>query len=106
MSFFLPLFWALAIVLGAVGLIAMAVLAVVAWIALGEPDVNGDPERDSGWTDDDIAAASASWDHGSYRTRCIPDLETARQLNRLHLQREAESIRALDYHLNQIHPHA
>lgn len=55
----------------AVGIAAIHVLAaavVVVWIGAGEPDVNGDPERDAGWSDDDLERMASAWDHGSADT--------------------------------------
>jgi Na+(H+)/acetate symporter ActP len=42
----------------------MAIMIVLAHVASGSPDVNGDPERDSA----EIVSSSLSWDHGSART--------------------------------------
>jgi hypothetical protein len=42
----------------------MAIMIVLAHIASGSPDVNGDPERDA----TEIVITSQCWDHGSART--------------------------------------
>lgn len=57
-------------------------LVAICWVASGESDVNGDPERDSGASGDEIAALSRSWDHGSRETESRPNLDYARRLNR------------------------
>lgn len=54
------------------GLLASAALiAVLMWWACSigyESDVNGDPERDAGYTDEEIEKMSQGWDRGSSRT--------------------------------------
>ncbi len=67
-------------------LAAAALLLLVAFLraAAGSPDCNGDPERDSGMSDDEIARA---WDRGSSQTEYRPNLSYARRLNREHLRR-------------------
>lgn len=64
--------------------IALLVLTAIAiaWVAGGESDVNGDPERDSGMSDDEIEARSRAWDRGSAATHAAPNLEYARRLNK------------------------
>lgn len=42
--------------------------AMVGWAASGEPDANGDPERDSGMSEDEIAELNRRWDRGSARS--------------------------------------
>lgn len=52
-------------------LVLVAATFALGWAAKGEPDVNGDPERDAGmvWPpDDDLQPAACVWDHGSART--------------------------------------
>ena len=94
-----PLFITLVVLVSIIALVvagAVLLLLGACWVASGSPDVNGDPERDGGWSEDEIQAMSRHWDHGSLRTHRVPDLETARQLNRLHLAREVRSIRNLN----------
>ena len=104
MNFSDLIFWAGVILAGVVLLIGVFVVISICWAASGSPDVNGDPERDSGLDDDDIRAMSAHWDHGSKRSHRVPDLETARQLNRIRMCRDVSQIRAF-LKLHQIHPH-
>lgn len=65
-------------------------LALVSWIAAGAPDVNGDPERDAGWTDHEIEEMSRTWDHGSAETERRPNLEYARRRNRDEMHRSIQ----------------
>lgn len=62
--------------------ILLCALALVGWIASGESDVNGDPERDAGMTPDELDLRWRAWDHGSRRTEARPNLDYARRLNR------------------------
>ncbi len=62
-------------------LLVLTVLAI-AWVADGESDVNGDPERDAGMPEDEIEARSRAWDRGSAATSSAPNLEYARRLNK------------------------
>ena len=78
------------LVLLAFGLLAFAMVAIC-WAASGSPDANGDPERDSGLTDDEIAAQDRAWDRGSAETETRPNLEYARRLNREALRRSLPS---------------
>jgi hypothetical protein len=64
-----------------IALLVLTVLAI-AWVADGESDVNGDPERDAGQTEDEIEARSRAWDRGSDATSSAPNLEYARRLNK------------------------
>ena len=51
--------------------LAALVLAMLMFVAAcigNEPDVNGDPERDAGYSDEEIASMSEVWDRGSCRT--------------------------------------
>lgn len=57
-------------------------LVAICWAASGEADANGDPERDSGASEDEIAELARSWDHGSKQTESRPNLDYARRLNR------------------------
>lgn len=41
-------------ILGGLTLVGLAFVFLLIWIAKGEPDVNGDPERDAGWTDREL----------------------------------------------------
>lgn len=75
----------LAIVSLGVGALVLSIL----WVAAGSPDVNGDPERDAGYSEDEISDLSASWDHGSRRTADSPGIEYARRMNREALRRAA-----------------
>lgn len=68
-------------------LFAFAMIAIC-WAASGESDCNGDPERDSGMTDDEIAEQSRAWDRGSADTEYHPNLEYARRANRDAMRRE------------------
>lgn len=57
--------------IGVAALIALVLSYALAHVAKGEPDVNGDPERDAGvpWTrDDDLLPSAHVWDRGSART--------------------------------------
>ena len=96
----------LVIIIGFVVSIIVAIgflaLLSICWAASGCPDVNGDPERDAGMDDDDLAALSASWDRGSRAASQVPDLETARQLNRLRMARDVNHLSTF----NRIHPYA
>lgn len=59
------------LLLGLAALIALTLSFSLAHVARGEPDVNGDPERDAGlpWpTDDDLQPSSRVWDRGSARS--------------------------------------
>lgn len=77
-------------VLGGIILLAMmAGCGICIWIARGEPDSNGDPERDAGYTDREIAERSRTWDRGSAATELRPNLSYARRLNRAALRRAA-----------------
>ena len=51
-NIFLPLFC----VAGFLFLLGLAGVALAIWISRGESDVNGDPERDAGYTDAEIYA--------------------------------------------------
>lgn len=42
---------------GALLLVPVACLACLAWMAKGDPGLNGDPERDGGWTEEEIRRA-------------------------------------------------
>lgn len=64
-------------------------MLMLVWVAGGEPDANGDPERDAGFNDDEIAELSQSWDRGSEETVTHPNLAHARRLNRAALRRAA-----------------
>lgn len=68
-----PLLIGLLYLLAIAALHVIAVFALIAWMARGESDVNGDPERDAGFTDEEIAR------HTSAPTT---DLESARRQNR------------------------
>lgn len=58
--------------IGAVGLALFTAALLVSllwlgWMARGESDVNGDPERDGGLDDPEISRRNACWDRGSRR---------------------------------------
>lgn len=72
-----------------VAVITGAVFALIAWMGSGESDVNGDPERDSGRTEDEIAGMSREWDRGSAKTERRPNLDYARRTNRNAMLRSA-----------------
>lgn len=65
----------------AFALLLFAMIAIC-WAASGSPDVNGDPERDSGLTDEEIADRDRAWDRGSASTESRPNLEYTRRINR------------------------
>lgn len=48
----------------------------VVWIALGESDVNGDPERDAGYSDDELSDLRRSWDGPEVGTVRTPRTKT------------------------------
>ncbi len=66
-------------------------LVLLVWISAGSPDANGDPERDAGWSDREIAERARSWDRGSHATETRPNLEYARRQNREALRRACGS---------------
>lgn len=72
------------VVIGALllGVLLVVIVLAIAWIASGESDVNGDPERDSGMDDDEIERRNRAWDRGSAETESRPNLEYARRMNR------------------------
>lgn len=66
-----PGLWLLAI--GAFVLVLFTALFIggllfLAWLASGESDANGDPERDAGLDHPYVQRANACWDHGSTRS--------------------------------------
>lgn len=91
----------LTIAAGATGIAAL----ILGWIARGESDCNGAPERDAGASDDDIDRASRSWDHGSFRAASVPDLETARQLNQVRMQQDAAQFRTIEANIPPVEIH-
>ncbi|HEX7861834.1 MAG TPA: hypothetical protein VF773_15980 [Verrucomicrobiae bacterium] len=44
------------IVIGVLAILVFLLLLFIGWVARKEPDSNGDPERDAGLTDEQIAA--------------------------------------------------
>lgn len=78
---------------------------ILGWISRGEPDVNGDPERDAGIDDAHIERMCRYWDQGSHRTAVTADLETARQLNRLRMHQAAAEWNTIDTQIPTIHHH-
>lgn len=78
----------LLVLIGLACLIALCVFARLGWIAAGESDVNGDPERD-GTEIANLGDRPTDWDHGSRRTERRPNLDYARRTNRNAMIRSA-----------------
>jgi len=66
--------------------VALSVIVRLGWIASGESDTNGDPERDGVGDIDDLPR---EWDRGSGETERRPNLEYARRTNRNAMLRSA-----------------
>lgn len=79
--------WPILATVGMGGIIVLLLLAAwfcsIIWAA-DEPDVNGDPERDAGYTDDEIATMAKAWDGGSARTAEGTSVEDAAYLQVTH----------------------
>lgn len=56
------------IALLALSALVFALILLAAACIGNEPDVNGDPERDAGYSDEEIESMSEVWDRGSCRT--------------------------------------
>lgn len=77
-----------AVALALFSVLLLGLLLFLAWLARGESDVNGDPERDGGLDDPAISRANACWDHGSRRAAgLLPYRYRVPRPRHLHLHR-------------------